>query len=54
MFDWTGHVQAQVTCRQEIIEQWFPTIFDPFLPLLSLELFIPPPWIVYFGFVGEY
>jgi len=29
-------------------QQWFPTFFDAFLPLLTLELFIPP----LFGFVG--
>jgi len=25
-----------------ILNQWFPTLFDAFLPLLTLELFIPP------------
>jgi len=26
------------------IVQWFPTFCDAFLPLLILELFIPPLW----------
>jgi len=27
--------------------QWLPTFFDAFLPLLILELFIPPLWNVH-------
>ena len=26
------------------LNQWFPTFFDAFLPLLIFTLFIPPPW----------
>ena len=26
------------------LDQWFPSFFDTFLPLLILELFIPPLW----------
>jgi len=29
---------------QESVEQWFPTFSDAFLPLLILEIFIPPQW----------
>ena len=39
----TGRLSSNLT-----LGQWFPT-FDTFLPLLILELFIPPRL---FGFVG--
>ena len=28
--------------QYENVSQWLPTIFDTFLPLLILEIFIPP------------
>jgi len=31
--------------------QWFPTFFDAFLPLLILELCIPPQWTTHFSLV---
>ena len=33
------------------LHQSFPTFFDAFLPLLSLELFFPPLWIVHSSLV---
>ena len=33
------------------LHQSFPTFFDAFLPLLSLELFFPPLWNVYSSLV---
>jgi len=34
--------------------QWFPTFFDAFLPVLILELFIPPLWHKTFSFLPYY
>jgi len=42
-------LRFQWICAKYVpIAQWIPTIFYAFLPLLILELFIPP----LFGFVG--
>jgi len=36
------------------LEQWFPTFFDAFPPLLILELIIPPPLHMFFSFLPYY
>ena len=36
------------------VGQWFPTFFDAFLPLLILELFIPPLLHNFFSFLPYY
>ena len=39
-----GRVYSSTQLIADALNQWFPTFFDAFLPLLIFKLFIPPPW----------
>jgi len=41
--------RSYMQCVGDALEQWFPTFFDAFLPLLILELSIPPLWNFHFS-----
>ena len=40
--DKSGNKSRLTLIWRDAVAQWFPTFFDAFLPLLILELFIPP------------
>jgi len=41
------HLWSPSSTSLYALHQWFPTFFDAFLPLLILELFIPPLWNIH-------